>query len=307
MARRGGWLRYLRLGCLGTVALTLVAALFVSFLALVTARPVQVEDHVLTPALPSPAAGEIPAGGRVTLVIGEAELEVEPVVADEPFRIEARYDVNAFALEEELDPGASGGGPWTYRATFRRGDRAGILAGLVSRVRGSAASLHVFLPAGVPLDLDLDMREGGAVLRLGGLWLRTAGIQVESGALDLDVQEPMQEPMESLSIRSARGGCLLNRLGNASPRRLEVSYRMGAIDMDLGGQWLEDAEIEIDGGVGGGVVHLPSGVVLEGLDLGEELPPDASEPARPILSFSVSTGMGYLEYSRIHLRDLPER
>ena len=64
--------------------------------------------------------------------------------------------------------------------------------------------------------------------------------------------------MESLSIRTARGGALLNRLGNASPRRRDVSYRMGGIEMDLGGHWLADAEITISGAMGGGAVHLPS-------------------------------------------------
>jgi hypothetical protein len=67
--------------------------------------------------------------------------------------------------------------------------------------------------------------------------------------------------MESLSIRTTRGGSLLNGLGNASPRHLEVTYRGTHLDMDLGGRWVADAEIEIHGGMGGGVVHLPSGVM----------------------------------------------
>jgi hypothetical protein len=166
-------------------------------------------------------------------------------------------------------------------------------------VRGSTARIDVFLPTDVPLDLILNVQEGGAVVRLGGLWLRTADIELGSGALDLDVRDPLREPMKSLSIRTTKGGALLNHIGNASPRLLEVSYSMGHIDMDLGGQWLADAEITIDGGTGGGVVHLPSGVILEGLERRGIEAIDAPEQDLPTLRFSVSTGMGWLEFSKL--------
>jgi hypothetical protein len=304
MARSGGWFRYLRLGCLGAVVLALVGVLFLVFLAAVTTRPAQVEDRALTPEIPA-AAGDVVRGGRVVLEIREAELHVRPAGPGEPLRIEASYDVNAYALEGELDSEPDGRGPWTYRATFDRGEGAGLFAGLVSVFRGSNARVEVFLPPDVPLDLALTMREGGAFVRLGGLWLRTGEIDVDSGALDLDVREPTREPMDSFTIRTARGGSLLNRLGNASPRRLEVSFSMGGIDMDLSGLWREDAEIVIEGGMGGGPVHLPAGVILEGLDLDPTLPPVDPELDPPTLRFSVSTGMGYLELADYRLRDRP--
>lgn len=299
MARGGSWFKVGALGCLGFGGLVLATVLVASAIAFLSAPPEQVEDHVLNPEIP---AG---AGGRVVLEIREAELHVEPVEPGEPLRVEARYDVNSFALEEEVDSGADGDGAWSYRATFGRSDRAGAFAGLVSLARGSAARIDVFLPADVPMDLVLDVEDGAAVVRLGGLWLNTAVIGVESGALDLDVNRPLREPMEHLAIRTAGGGSLLNHLGNASPRRLDVRYGLGHIDMDLGGHWLVDAEIHINGGMGGGVVHLPAGVILEGLDLGEIKANVAPELNPPTLKFSVSTGMGYLEWSDIRLRDVP--
>jgi hypothetical protein len=280
----------------------LVVVLVASGVAYLTARPVQLEDRLLAPRIPAEAAEDGPAGGRVVLTIEEAELHVEPVEPGEPLRVEGRYDVNAFALEGELDPTAGDDGAWVYHATFGRSERSGAFSGLVSLVRGSTARIQVLLPADVPLDIQLNMKKGGAVVRLAGLWLRTAEVDLESGALDLSVNEPLREPMDSLSIRTANGACLLNSLGNASPKRLEVSYRMGGIEMDLGGHWLADAEINISGGDGGGVVHLPSGVIMEGLDLGAIKTPIAPELKPPTLRFSVSTGMGWLELSDIHLR-----
>jgi hypothetical protein len=66
--------------------------------------------------------------------------------------------------------------------------------------------------------------------------------------------------------------------------------------MDLGGNWVTDAEISITGGTGGGVVHLPSGVILEGLGRRGGDAVGSSEP-KPTLRFSVTTGVGRLEFS----------
>jgi hypothetical protein len=302
VARFGALCKYGSLGCLGLAGLVLVALTVVLVVAAVTAPPKKVEDRLLSYEIPTEVAGEGYSRGRIILEIREAELHVKPVEPGEPLRVEARYDVNAFALDEEFDPGTDGSPVWVYRATFRRNDRAGAFAGLVSLVRGSTARIHVFLPADVPIDLDLNMRKGGAVVRLAGLWLRTAEVDFESGAFDLSVAEPLREPMESLTIRTALGGSLLNGLGNASPRKLDVSYRVGGLDMDLGGHWLADAEININGAMGGGVVHLPSGVILEGLDLGGIEPPTLPEVKPPTLRFSVSTSRGKLELSDMRLR-----
>jgi hypothetical protein len=301
VARSGAWLKYGCFGCLGVVVVVLLAVLVVWGVATVTALPERVEYRMVIHEIPVAASGEEFTGGRVLLEIREAQLSVEPVDAGEPLRVEARYDVNAFALKEELDPGTDGSGTWTFRAVFGRSKRSGAFAGLVSLVRGSPAHIHVFLPEDVPIDLALNMKKGGAVVRLAGLWLRKAEVDFESGAFDLSVAEPLREPMESLSIRTAKGGSLLNGLGNASPRRLDVSYSMGGIEMDLGGRWQRDAVININGGVGGGVLHLPAGVIMEGLDLGGIEARVAPELQPPTLTFSLSTSMGKLELSDIHL------
>jgi len=290
-------IKYGCFGCLGLAALMLLVVFVAIGTAYLTARPEQLEDRVLTPEIPSGTAGAGSAGGRVVLTIQAAELHVEPVESGEPLRVEGRYDVNAFALEGEFVPGADSDGPWVYRVTFGRAERSGAFPGLVSLVRGSTARIDVFLPADLPLDLALNMRKGAAVVRLGGLWLKTADVEFESAALDLDVDEPLREPMKRLSIGTTKGGALLNHLGNASPRVLDVSYRMGQIDMDLGGLWLADAEITIHGGTGGGVVHLPTGVILEGLGHRGAGATSAPETGLPTLRFSVSTGVGWLEFA----------
>lgn len=103
MAKTAATLRYGCLGCLGLVGLVLLTVALLLGVAALTARPERVEDRVATHAIPVRADGKGHTGGRVVLEIREAELHVEPVSPGEPLRIEARYDVNAFALDEGLD------------------------------------------------------------------------------------------------------------------------------------------------------------------------------------------------------------
>jgi len=277
------------LGLLVVAVIAVVAALSV--------RPEQIENRTLTAEIPARDNVEGGISGHVILEIREAEFHLEPAEPGEPLRVEARFDDNAFALDEHFDPGTSGDGAWTYRVTFGKGDRPGAFSGLVPLVRGSTARIDVFVPMGVPIDLDLDVKEGSAVVRLGGLWLRDAEIDFGVGAFELSVDEPLHEPMEHLSIRSELGGALLNYLGNASPRRLDVKYSTGGIDMSLHGKWLRDAEVNINGGMGGGVVHLPSGVITEGLGREQDAPSGDGDLSIPVLRFSVSSGLGRLEFS----------
>lgn len=291
MATGGKAVRYGCFGCMGATALLLLIVAVVSGLAFVSARPEQVEDRLLTPEIPPRSRG------RLLLEIREAEFHLERTRPGEPLRVEARYDVNAFTLEQEFVPSSTAEPDWTYRVTFGKGDRPGLFSGPVSVVRGSIARIDLFVPADLNLDLSLDVKEGGAVVRLGGLWLRSAQIDFSTGAFELDVNEPLIEPMEHLSIRTAVGGALLNNIGNASPRRLDVAYSKGGIDMGLGGDWSTDAEIRIERGIGGGAVHLPQGVIIRGLDRGIEEPPVDPEVGLPILTFEVTGGIGRLEFS----------
>jgi len=297
MAAGGKWLNYGCFGLLGTGVLVLLAVALVSGLAWITSKPEQMQSRELIPEIPASFAAGEPIAGRVILDIRDAELHLAPAEPGEPLRVLARYDVNAFALSERLDTATEGDGAWSYRVTFGKGDRPGVFSGLVSVVRSTTARIDVFLPAEIPIDLALDMKEGGAVVRLGGLWLRNAEVAFRAAAVDLDIDEPLREPMDTLSIRTAMGGSLLNNLGNASPRRLDVSYSTGGIDMGLAGEWLRDAEINIECGIGGGAVHLPRGVIIKGLDREPSDSPGESGVQRTTLTFTVTGGLGRLEFS----------
>ncbi len=295
MADVGTLFKYGCLGCLGIVAVLLVAVAVLVGIAWVGVENEAVEDRVLSPAIP--AALEAPegtAGGRIILNVRKAELNVEAAEPGEPMRVEARYDTNSFSLEERLEPGSGGGEAWTYEMTFE--GRLGAISSFRKLFGGATPKLTVYIPSDVPLQLDLDMREGGAWVELGGLWLTSANINLEMGGLELSVSEPLREPMEHLVIRSAMGGASMSLVGNASPRRLDVSYRMGGMDLDLRGQWIADAEIDISGSMGGGAVRLPKDVVIEGIGFGGLEAPSDPELKPPTLTFSTNSNMGELQF-----------
>ena len=70
-------------------------------------------------------------------------------------------------------------------------------------LRGTSPSVHIFLPPDVPISLDLDLREGGARVELGEMWLTEADIDFNRCGFQLEVSEPLRAPMDLLS--SSRG------------------------------------------------------------------------------------------------------
>jgi hypothetical protein len=155
--------------------------------------------------------------------------------------------------------------------------------------------VRIFLPKQVPIDLELHLREGGLDARLGGLDLRSAEIDVAKGGFDLRFDEPVRIPMESLVLRGEMGGFALASLGNASPRRLAIDCRMGGMEADLRGTWVQDSEITIATQMAGGRVRLPRDVVVRGVPTSHVVLPEREGAKLPVLTVSVSAVMGDVE------------
>jgi len=72
--------------------------------------------------------------------------------------------------------------------------------------------------------------------------------------------------METLRIIGDRGSLSVVGLGNASPRETVLYQQIGAVDLDLRGAWVRDAEVQVSGGAAGGSLWLPDNVTVTGLD-----------------------------------------
>jgi hypothetical protein len=290
------WFRYGCFGCLGLVAILILACAALFTVAWIGVRSEKVENRTLAPEVSSVALpGEVAGGGGVFVEVAQAELILGPAGPGESLRVEATYDTNTYALEESFAPGGEGE-PWSYRLSLRRTSGGGWTDVFKPLLGGSQPHMHLYLPPDVPVDLGVDIEQGGASMRLGGLWLTSTDVDVQQGGLDLRVEEPLHQPVERMSISTAMGGGHLGDLGNASPKKLDLRYSMGGMTIDLRGQWLNDSDITIDGSMGGGSVWLPDDVILEGLDRGGIEAPADPELKPPTLRFTATSAMGELKF-----------
>ena len=322
MARKdGGGKGCFKWGCIGCVGLLVLGILLMAIFSGVAWQKVQsqeVKEEVLTHELPvteiaegtpdatadEPAtpgdAGmrtEIlepgrPGTGRVVLDLSGGGFYISPAEPGEPLTVEATYDVKSYNLVESFEEGENG--TWTYSITFQR--TGSMMMALLGQLFGGVEpELHVYLPPDAPLELDVKLREGGSELDLGGLWLTSADIDFARSGFNLEISEPLKEPMDSLTLHGTMGGANLEGIGNASPRKLDVDLRMGGMNLDLRGQWMQDSDIRIEWNMGGANVVLPANVAIEGVEGHEGVAPGGEVPP-PTLRFELSGKMDDINF-----------
>jgi hypothetical protein len=294
MSDDGGGKKWLTCGCLGCVGLIVLLLLSAAGLfgtAWVGVRNEQVADRNLRPAIDAGTA-EQPLAGRVVLRLTGGEFHVTPAAPGEPLHVEANFDETGYSLVEKLE---QQGDSWLYELEFERS--GGMMMSLLKMmVGGSGPRVEVFLPPDAPIDLVVEIAQGGSELELGGLWLGSAEIQVDQGGFALEVSEPLRQPMDHLKISGTMGGFAVSGLGNASPRRLEVESSMGGMDLDLRGAWAVDSEISIGNRQGGASVRLPRDVNIVGIEQGRMIAPGNEELPPPTLTFSVESDNGEIDF-----------
>jgi hypothetical protein len=262
----------------------------------------------LTPAIVTPVATDStvvapvakrPRAGRLVLDVGQGGFYIEPGRAGEGVHVEAKYDTSMYALREDL---AETDSTWTYTLHMHR--TASGLASLLQRLLhggGDETELRIIVPPDMPVALDIDIKQGGFEGEIGGLWITSADITYAMGGFTLSVEEPLHEPMQSLTVRGSMGGFEGKNLGNASPRRVDIACSMGGAELDLSGLWLHDSDLRLEASMGGMEVHLPDGVRVEGLadpDSAGALHRSNAEVALPVLRFSGKSSMGGIEVTR---------
>lgn len=265
MESRSGCLRNVLIGCLGLIGVVVLVALVVAGLAAVNvSRKDVVEREVSAPAealeqtAAAPAGGEVvtvKTEGRVILDLGHGEFVIKPAAPGEGIVVKARFDQSSYALHESFEvlPDST----WVYRVEYRRtiGGLQAIAQAIMSR--GTPSRVEVYLAPDLPLTLDLAVRQGGAEVDLGGLWLRDASIAWHQGGMDLKFSEPLRDPIGRLHLHGSMGGVNVGRVGNASPAVLDVSCRMGGAELDMRGPWRGDCRASFRARMGGISVRVP--------------------------------------------------
>lgn len=299
------------LGCLGVLGIGVVFLGITSIVAWNGARDKDVVDQevaaplvvpqvlpeVETEGLEVATPEQVAMGGKLVLNLSQGEFQIFPAEPGQGLTIKANFDDDIFNLEDKFETLPDG--TWVYQVRFYR-----TIGGMQAMLRqlmggGHNNSVHVFIPADMPIELVIDSEEGGFEADLGGLWLTSADIKFSKGGFALEISEPLKEPMESLLIHSNMGGFDAEGIGNASPAVLGVRCSMGGGQVGLDGQWLNDCSARISVKMGGMAVVVPDDVVVEGADVqGDGMSHTDGEVALPVIRMSVSQSMGEVEVVR---------
>jgi hypothetical protein len=236
-----------------------------------------------------------PPRGRIELEISVARLIVTPGEAGESIRLDAEYDPRDYELDQGMDELPGGG--WNYRLHFRPA-RSYWMAVLRMKLGDEPPTVRLTLPRDVPLRVTGEADTTFAALELGGLWLDDVDLEVDGGALDVSLLEPLRAPMKSLSLVGDKGSVKVVGLGNASPETALFQQHLGELDLDLRGPWSRDADIRVKAFLAGGSVWLPGDLPVEGLDgrLFRPTAPTSDEIAGPRLRLSVTEHGGRLVF-----------
>jgi hypothetical protein len=303
MSQKRGCFKYTAFGCLGLIG---IVVLFVGGIAIMAAAnkgkgEVAVETRTQFEATGSEEIvkgvreTEVPAGtGLVYVHLKQGEFQLKPGRPGEGIRVEAEYHTGMGALEDyyEVRPDSS----WVYAVRYHR--TVGGLESLFRSIMGEEdeSKVTVYLPPDKPIQLRLLLEEGGAETELGGLWITDADIRYNKGGFTLNFDEPLKEPMEALRVRGKMGGFEIAGVGHASPRVLDVDCRMGGGDLDLRGEWVNDADIRLNCRFGGMGVRMPKNVVIEdGPPGADTIKGSAEVPGLPVLRFQTTAKFGEIE------------
>jgi len=284
------WLRRGCFACAAVLVLGLLAAIVIGATFLVQRVSLEPEEERLVQQVRT--AGSLP--GKVVLSLSSAAVRVKAGPAGGPIRVESDFDPDVHRLEQNHETDGSGG--WTYRLDFH--ERRLLHVAVVSVWLGARSpEVTVEIPSDLRFALEAEMKGGYLTLDLAGMDLTAADVELDRGVLGLRVSEPLHAPMERLSVKGRMGTMLLQSLGNASPRVLQVQHGIGAALVDLGGSWLRDADFEFRVAFGNGKMRLPEEVHVEGPD-GAPLrlfDPSDEEIPRPTLHISTHFDVGDIQ------------
>ena len=289
-----GCLKPTCLGCLGLLVILIIVIGITAAVAWRGAEKQRLEDRELAAAEAAPTDAFITGPGRVILDLGQGEFTIGSAAPGEGIQVKARFDQETHELLDEYKilPDST----WVYRVGYRRTIPAlqAILQAIFSE--HTESRVEVYLPPDLPIVLEIHVKQGGCEVDLGGLWITEADINFKQGGFELDVSEPLHEPLERMTVIGRMGGFDTRRLGNASPRTLVVDCRMGGASIDLRGEWLRDSNITARVSMGGMAIMVPDDVEVRGTDVeGSRLRTRDREVPLPVLTISTQAQMGEVE------------
>lgn len=265
-----------------------------------SAPTAEAPDPSVKPGTSKPAESANGGPLRLALDLQEGTFVIKPGPPGSRVQVDGEFSEALYELTERTD--ADGGSP---RTTIRFRSKAPMWARMLAGVGNDNADrprLTVSVPAGVPMDLSLNVSMGESRIDLGGLTLSDLGLDLSMGNHEVDFKEPVVDGMQKLRLNARMGNIKVENLGNARAKSIDTSGSMGNVTADLGGDWKpgSEAEISFTQSMGEVRVNVPNSVRLEA-DVRDAdgktrtVPVDndqTTDPKAPLLKVRVSASMG---------------
>ena len=179
---------------------------------------------------------------RVDLGYGAGKLTLRRGTPRALYRAAFRYD------EETIEPVTE------YRRGVLRVALSNEVDGRRTRMdfgdRSSENSLELELAPDLPLELELDFGAGRADIDLTGLAVRTLQLSTGAAEATLRIDEANRERMESASFNVGVADFRIDGVGNLNAEEVVVKAGLGSVVLDLDGEWLTDARLTLEMGLG---------------------------------------------------------
>jgi len=124
----------------------------------------------------------------------------------------------------------------------------------------SKGEMRLSLSRSVPVELSLALGATKATLDLGGLDI--TALELESGASEtvVDFSTPNQGRMRTLAVDVGAASFEARNLANANVAKVRVHGGVGGVELDFGGQWQQDMDVNVDLALGKLTLHVPRDV-----------------------------------------------
>lgn len=180
-------------------------------------------------------------GVKVELRYGAGSLDLRAGTGRDLYRFDMRFDRDVFEPVHVYDDEV-------LRIGVRRTDDDSNM-----RTR-SGGKLELRLSTEVETRLDLQFGAVQAEVDLGGLALTELMLKTGASESRVDISSPNTARIREATFEAGAAEFTATNLGNLNAEQIRVDAGVGEVRLDFGGEWSQNAEVDLN--VGLGSVHL---------------------------------------------------
>lgn len=185
---------------------------------------------------------------RVRIRYGAGRMKIRPAEEGALYRMELRYDEEAFEPVADFHGNQLDLGVKSIRKNFNWPGKQ------------DGGEMDLSLARRVPMDLDLEFGAVRADLDLGGLDITRMDLSTGASESRVDISEPNGVPMSSAEFEVGAADFHVRNLGNLNAKTITVDAGVGSVVLDFRGRWQRDANVSVDMGLGSLELRFPEGL-----------------------------------------------